>query len=126
MMTRALKRAKTARFAAAMLLIGAASGAQAETWTAPLDIDFIEPLASWQGGMVRVKLVTPLVTSQCGTSSVVDFVYTMANSTQETRAAVISALYMAFAMEKKIKLYVVDNACSPVGAPMFTGLDVLR
>ena len=107
-----------------MLLACAASESHAETWTAAVGIEMVEPLASWQGGIVRVKLDTPLVTTQCGTTAVVDFVYTQ--GTQETRAAVISALYMAFAMEKKIRLYVVDNACSPPGAPIFTGLDVLR
>lgn len=116
------------RFAAALALSGAAGVSCAETWTAPVGIEFVEPLAAWQGGMVRVKLDAPLITTQCGTTSVVDFMLDPATAvgTPETRSAVIAALYMAHAMERKIKMYVVDNACSPAGAPMFTGLDVLR
>lgn len=118
------KRSKIARVAAMMLLITAASTSHAEIWSAAYGIELVEPLATWQGGIVRVKLDAPIVTTQCGTTQVVDFVFTQ--GTQETRAAVISALYMAFAADKKIQLYVVENACSAPGAPMFTGLNVLR
>ena len=112
------------RFAAAVVLGCATSGVYAETWTQAVGMELVEPLATWQGGMVRVKLDTPLVTTSCGTTAVVDFVFS--HGTQETRSAVIAALYMAFASDRKVRLYVVDGACSPVGAPMFTGLDVLR
>lgn len=111
-------------FAAAIIFSLAAGLSQAETWSAPVGIELVEPLSAWQGGMVRVKLDTSLVTAQCGTTNIFDFVFTQ--GTQETRSAVISALYMAFIADRKVRLYVVDNACSAPGAPMFTGLDVLK
>jgi len=112
------------RACACILALAGASTSQAETWSGFFGIEMIEPLAVWQGGMVRLKLDAPLVSAQCGTTQVVDFMFTQ--GTQETRGAVIGALYMALAADKKIRLYVIDNACSPVGAPMFTGVDVFR
>lgn len=76
------------------------------------------------GGMVRIKTDAPIVTAGCGTATVLDFVYSGGN--EESRKAVIAALYMAVAMERQVRLYISDTACSPPGAPVFTGLDVLR
>ncbi len=76
------------------------------------------------GGMVRVKVDTPLVTAQCGTATILDF--TFQGGTEESRKAVVAALYMAFAMERQVRLYISDTACSAAGAPLFTGMDILR
>src|SRR3712207_5657864 len=68
--------AKDRAFRCGTVLVCAASVAQAETWSAVVGIEMVEPLASWQGGIVCVKLDTPLVTTQCSTTTIVDFVFT--------------------------------------------------
>jgi hypothetical protein len=96
----------------------------AETWSQPVTLLLVEPMASWQGGMIRIKTDAPIVTSHCGTATILDFVFD--GGTDESRKAVIAALYMAFSMDRQVRLYVSDTTCSPPGAPVFTGLDVLR
>jgi hypothetical protein len=102
----------------------AAPVVHSETWSQPVTLLLVEPLASWQGGLLRIKTDTPIVTASCGTTTVLDFVYQ--GGTEESRKAVVAAVYMALAGDRQVRLYVSDTTCSAVGAPIFTGLDVLR
>jgi hypothetical protein len=113
--------------AKAMLTISlgmAAPVVHSETWSQPVTLLLVEPLASWQGGLLRVKTDAPIVTPSCGTATILDFVYQ--GGTEESRKAVVAAVYMAFATDRQVRLYVSDTTCSAPGAPIFTGLDVLR
>jgi hypothetical protein len=98
------------------------STAVAETWTPVLTIEAITPMSSWFGGLVRVRLGTNITTSNCGTTNEIDFAFN--GGTAESRSAVISALYIAFASDRNARFALSDTACSAPGNPLFTGLDM--
>jgi hypothetical protein len=108
----------------AIIMLSITSAAVADDWTQELSVVKLEPLVSWQGGAVRIVVDATVTTSLCGNGIVLDFMFT--GGTQESRSATLSALYMAFAADKRVKFYVSSTSCSPVGTPMITGLDVIR
>ncbi|GFE83476.1 hypothetical protein GCM10011487_54760 [Steroidobacter agaridevorans] len=101
-----------------------ATSAAAETWSQAVTIESIKPLASWQGGLVRVVINTNIVTSNCGTTNEIDFGFS--GGTQESRSAVLGALYVAFATARPLKFALHDTSCSVASQPLFTGVEVLN
>ena len=109
---------------AASLAVLAPHPSFADVWTDPVGLVAVEPHATWQGGILRVILDRSLATSACGTTYVFDFVYS--GGTQESRATVVSGLMMALAANKQVRLYISDAACSPPGAPLITGAQIVN
>ncbi|GFE86642.1 hypothetical protein [Steroidobacter agaridevorans] len=95
-----------------------ATSAAAEAWSQAVTIESIKPLASWQGGLVRVVINTNIVTSNCGTTNEIDFGFS--GGTQESRSAV------AFATARPLKFALHDTSCSVASQPLFTGVEVLN
>jgi hypothetical protein len=110
--------------AATLALVCAGGAAHAETWSPKVGTELVEALALGEGGVIRVKVDTPIATAQCGTAQIFDFVFS--EIPQEQRSVVISALYMAHAADRQIRLYVVDTECTSWGSPKFTGVDVFK
>jgi hypothetical protein len=107
----------------APLLLAASMTTYADTWTGQLHVTLVEPLLSWNSGAIRVVVDANVNASPCGTTTIFDFLYS--GGTSESRASIVSALYMALAADKTIRLYYADT-CSPWGTPVITGMDVLR
>ena len=109
---------------AASAMLVASNALLADSWTQELGLVKVEPLVAYQGGMVRVVVDATVSTTNCGNGTVLDFLFT--GGTQESRSATLSALYMALAAGKRVEFYLSSTACSPVGPPVITGLNVLN
>jgi hypothetical protein len=107
-----------------LVMLSASSPLLADSWTQQLGIVKVNPLVAWQGGMVRVVVDATVTTTNCGTGTVLDFIFS--GGTQESRSAALSALYMAMASGKRVEFYLSSTACSSVGSPVITGLNVLN
>jgi hypothetical protein len=114
--------------AVGVLLVIMSAGANADDWIggSGLVIGALEPLAVAEGGAVRIVLTSPINVPYCGNSSgqasYFDVLYT--NGTQESRAALVSGLYVALAAGKSITLLLSSAACSPYAAPEVVGIHV--
>ena len=108
---------------AAVAMLSLSNASVADTWTQELGLTKVEPLVSYQNGIVRVVVDATVNTTNCGNSNVLDFLFT--GGTQESRSATLSALYMALAAGKRVLFYLSSTACSPIGTPVITGMDVL-
>lgn len=111
-------------FMAAFLL---GSGvASADSWTGSITISSIEPMIVAEGGVVEVGPSTPTTVPFCGNASgqatAFDLVFT--NGTQETRSALIAALYLALSESKPITLLLSSSGCSAYGYPVIVGMNI--
>jgi hypothetical protein len=96
----------------------------ADVWSPTLvTIESIKPLAAWQGGILRIKVSSPMSVANCVSSNEIDLSYSV--GTSETRSAVIAALYLAFASQQSVKFMLSDTSCSFGSIPTFTGLEVI-
>jgi hypothetical protein len=109
----------------ALLSIGTA---HADDWIGGtgLTISALEPLATYEGGVVRVFLSSPINVPYCGNSSgqasMLHFLFT--NGTQESRSALVAGLYVAFAEGKTVAVLLSSSGCSPDGSPVLVGMHV--
>ena len=94
----------------------ASSSVWADTWSAYVILTSVQPLTVWNGGAIRVQPITATNPDGCTSNYYYDFTYD--SGTQETRAAVVAAIYMAFTTGKQIKFYVDGDKCSPADAPI--------
>lgn len=106
------------------LLATTATASNADEWSPKVKLALVQPLVSYAGGIIRVELTSSISTNpaNCTNYWLYDFRYDV--GTQESRSAVVSALYMAFASGKEVKLYIDSSTCSPVNTPVIRGVSV--
>ena len=90
-----------------------------DTWSAYVTLTSVQPLTVWNSGAIRVQPITATNPAGCTSNYYYDFTYD--SGTQETRAAVVAAIYMAFTTGKQIKFYDDGDKCSPANAPIIRG-----
>ena len=104
------------------------SPSRADDWIGGggVPLSAVEPMTTYEGGAIRVMLVNPLNVPYCGNSSgqasILHVVYT--NGTQESRSALVAALYMALAQGKTVTFLLSSASCSPDGSPVIVGMHV--
>jgi len=96
----------------------------ADVWTSPYVIQQIQPLVEWNGGLIRVQPSTATNPAGCTASNYYDLTYDA--GTQESRSAVVSALYTAFVTGKQVRLFIDDNQCSPAGSAIIRGAVIIN
>ncbi len=91
-----------------------------------VQIGALEPLTTYEGGVIRVRLVNPINVPYCGNSSgqssLLHVLFT--NGTQETRSALTAALYVALTEGKAVTFLLSSAQCSPDGSPVVIGMNV--
>jgi hypothetical protein len=89
----------------------------------------LEPLATYEGGVIRVFLPNPMNVPYCGNSSgqtSMFHVLLFTNGTQESRSALVAGLYLALAEGKAVTFLLSSSGCSPDGAaPVLVGIHIV-
>ena len=106
---------------------------QADEWAAQSGVvkEFhvvkVEPLITYDGGIVRVIVDSVIPSTSCAGQTVGDIrLGAGAPGTTEARSAAVSASYMALAANKTIRLFLSTSGCSAGGVPIILGLDVVN
>lgn len=106
-----------------LALLLCSSSAIADEWSAPSTISQIEPHTEYQNGSLRIHSNATTNPKLCSKPYVYDFLFdTGAN---ETRAAVVSGLYMAFTSGKQVAFYIDSDTCSPADSPIVRGIKII-
>ncbi len=91
-----------------------------------LSISALEPQIAAEGGVIRVDLVSSTSVPYCGNASgqaqILEFLF--AGGTQETRSALVAAIYLAFAESKAVTFLLSSSGCSPYGYPVVVGMHI--
>ena len=100
------------------------SAHSADTWTPFYSMEKVQSLASWNGGAIRVEPTTGTNPANCSSTARYDFLYI--GGTQESRSAVVTAIYTAFATGKDIRLLIDGSQCSPSGSAIIIGAQLQK
>jgi hypothetical protein len=103
----------------AFLLVFASPICLADTWSTYVTISSIQPLTEWSGGAIRIQPATETNPAGCASTVYHDFTYD--SGTEESRSAVVAAMYTAFTTGKRIKFFIDSDECSPANAPVIRG-----
>lgn len=107
-------------FAILLMLCLNSTSVWSDTWSSYVVLTSVQPLTEWGGGMIRVQPSTSTNPATCTNSGVYDFTYD--SGTQESRSAVVAAIYAAFTSGKQIRFYIDSDSCSPGNAPIIRGV----
>lgn len=109
-------------------LLAVSRPSRADDWIGGSGVQIIslEPLVTYEGGAIRVLLMSPINVPYCGNSSgqasLLQVLFT--NGTQETRSALTAGLYVALAEGKAVTFLLSSAGCSPDGSPVAVGMHV--